>query len=58
MKCNNCDTDMDPAYIHDSDGYDCGVVSKFVSGFGYTKIGELVYCPKCGNLQVDIKINI
>lgn len=56
MKCNHCGTEMDEAYVSDSDGYGCGEVKKFVSDVGFVWIGNLLYCPECGNIQANIKI--
>lgn len=55
MKCNNCDAEPQRACIIDSDGYSSGTLTRFKDGKGDMLLGRLVYCPRCGNLQVDAK---
>lgn len=58
MKCNNCGTHMKLAIQAD-----LGVGANRIIGLssydsvakGLKSIGDVVYCPKCGNLQVDLE---
>lgn len=50
MKCNNCETEMVKAVIYDSDRYR---ISQVYDDGGKI-IGDIYYCPHCGNLQVNL----
>ena len=59
MKCNNCVTDMKLATQADY-GMDriLGLSTFDQATEGWKTIGYVVYCPKCGNLQVDLEKTI
>lgn len=54
MKCNCCSTKMEEAYLLDSDRYGCKEIAGFKINIGFVSIGNLVCCPKCGNIQVSV----
>lgn len=56
MRCKFCGADM-RAVTYNSDG--CGERLVVLDDFNpdsvrYEMIGKVMYCPECGNLQVDI----
>lgn len=55
MKCNICGTNM-RAVTYNSDGYGerLVILDDFNPGSGrYEMVGKVMYCPECGNLQVE-----
>lgn len=57
MKCNNCNTKMEDAlYLPSGDFGKLKVYKKYDTiKKEYPYVGCVKYCPKCGNLQVNIK---
>ena len=58
MKCNNCGAEMKDAGYTDGGIYATSEIYDTANGSNVEKrknIGKLVYCPKCGNLQVAFK---
>ena len=56
MKCNNCGTRMKRA-LYRSEGWSerLVILDDYNPATGrYKTIGAVVYCPKCGNLQVKL----
>lgn len=60
MKCNNCGTHMKRA-LYNSEGWSerLVILDDYNPATGrYETTGVVVYCPKCGNLQVELERTI
>ena len=60
MKCNDCGTHMKRA-LYSSEGWSerLVILDNYNPATGkYETTGAVVYCPKCGNLQVDLERTI
>lgn len=56
MKCNNCGTGMNRA-LYRTEGWSekLVILDNYDPKTGqYETTGTVIYCPKCGNLQVEL----